>query len=77
MRRGALRAAILDVFEPEPLPAESPLWDLPGVYVSAHSSIATDRYMDDVFDLVFDNVQRYLDGKPLRNVVDTEVLGFA
>jgi phosphoglycerate dehydrogenase-like enzyme len=76
MRRGALGAAVLDVFDPEPLPAESPLWDLPGVYISAHSSVATDRYMDDVFDLVFDNVKRYLDGQPLRNVVDAEALGF-
>jgi phosphoglycerate dehydrogenase-like enzyme len=76
MRRQAIAAAVLDVFEQEPLPAESPLWDLPGVYVSAHSSVSVDRYMDDVFDLVFDNITRYIEGEPLRNLVDMEALGF-
>jgi phosphoglycerate dehydrogenase-like enzyme len=76
MGRGALAAAVLDVFDPEPLTPESPLWDLPGVYVSAHSSVSLDRYLDDVFDLVLDNVERYVAGRPLRNPVDTEALGF-
>ena len=76
LRAGSLGAAVLDVFDPEPLPPGHPLWDLPGVYVSAHSSVATDRYMDDVFDLVFDNIERYLAGRPLRNRVDLEALGF-
>jgi phosphoglycerate dehydrogenase-like enzyme len=76
MRSGRIAAAVLDVFDQEPLPAESPLWDLPGVYVSAHSSVSVDRYMDDVFELVFDNLERHLGGRPLRNVVDMEALGF-
>ena len=76
MRQRSIAAAVLDVFDPEPLAPESPLWDLPGVYISAHSSVSVDRYMDDVFDLVFDNVQRRLAGEPLRNVVDMEALGF-
>ncbi|MGH0036354.1 MAG: D-2-hydroxyacid dehydrogenase [Myxococcota bacterium] len=76
MAGGRLAAAVLDVFDPEPLDPASPLWDLPGVYVSAHSSVSVDRYADDVFDLVFDNLERYLDGRPLRNEVDTEALGF-
>lgn len=77
LREGRLGAAVLDVFEQEPLPPESPLWDLPNVYVSAHSSVSIDRYMDDVFDLFYDNVTRMLAGEPLRNVVDMERLGFA
>lgn len=76
MRQKSIAAAVLDVFDPEPLAPESPLWDLPGVYISAHSSVSIDRYMDDVFDLVFDNIQRQLAGQPLRNVVDMETLGF-
>ncbi len=72
MKRGHLKAAILDVFDQEPLPDESPFWDLPGVYLSAHSSVSVDRYMDDVFDLVLDNVQRYRTGRPLRNVIELE-----
>jgi phosphoglycerate dehydrogenase-like enzyme len=73
---GHVAAAALDVFEQEPLPPESPLWDLPNVYVSAHSSVSVDRYLDDVFDLFVDNAGRYLRGDALRNRVDMAVLGF-
>jgi phosphoglycerate dehydrogenase-like enzyme len=73
---GHVAAAALDVFEQEPLPPESPLWDLPNVYVSAHSSVSIDRYLDDVFDLFVENAARYLRGEPLRNLVDTATLGF-
>ena len=76
MREDPLAAAVLDVFDPEPLDPESPLWDLPGVYVSAHSSVSVDRYMDDVFDLFVENLGRYLAGETLRNVVDMKALGF-
>jgi phosphoglycerate dehydrogenase-like enzyme len=76
MRDDPLAAAVLDVFDPEPLDPSSPLWDLPNVYVSAHSSVSLDRYMDDVFDLFYDNLQRYLAGSDLRNVVDMRALGF-
>jgi len=73
---GRLGAAALDVFDPEPLPPESPLWELPNVYVSAHSSVSVDRYLDDVFDLFAENVARFVRGEPLRNRVDMEALGF-
>jgi phosphoglycerate dehydrogenase-like enzyme len=73
---GQLGAAALDVFEQEPLPASSPLWSLPTCYISAHSSVSTDRYMDDVLDLFADNLARYVAGQPLRNQVDMKALGF-
>ncbi len=76
MQEEPLAAAVLDVFDPEPLEASSPLWEIPNVYISAHSSVAIDRYMDDVFELFFDNLQRFLAGEPLRNVVDMKSLGF-
>jgi phosphoglycerate dehydrogenase-like enzyme len=76
MREEPLAAAVLDVFDPEPLDPASPLWDLPNVYVSAHSSVSVDRYMDDVFDLFVENLERYRAGRALRNVVDMEALGF-
>jgi hypothetical protein len=34
--------------------------------------VSVDRYMDDVFELVFDNLQRYREGRPLRNVIELE-----
>ncbi len=77
MESGQLAAAALDVFEEEPLPASSPLWDIENLYVSAHSSVSVDRYMDDVFELFEANVKRYVEGVPLRNLVDMETLGFA
>jgi phosphoglycerate dehydrogenase-like enzyme len=76
MRDEPLAAAVLDVFESEPLDPSSPLWDIPNVYISAHSSVSLDRYMDDVFDLFFDNLQRFIAGDDLRNVVDMKSLGF-
>ncbi len=76
LESGQVAAAALDVFEHEPLPSQSPLWDLPNVYVSAHSSVSVDRYVDDIFDLFADNLARYVAGEPLRNRVDMAVLGF-
>ncbi len=76
MLEDPLAAAVLDVFDPEPLDPASPLWDIPNVYVSAHSSVSVDRYMDDVFDLFFDNLERFLRGDELRNVIDMKNLGF-
>jgi phosphoglycerate dehydrogenase-like enzyme len=73
---GHLSAAALDVFEQEPLPADSPIWDIPNLWVSAHSSVSVDRYIDDVFDLFEDNLRRYVSGEPLRNTVDMASLGF-
>jgi phosphoglycerate dehydrogenase-like enzyme len=77
LQSGHISAAILDVFEVEPLPQHSPLWDLPGVYVSAHSSVSVDRYMQDVFELFADNLGRYARGEALRNTVDMAALGFS
>jgi phosphoglycerate dehydrogenase-like enzyme len=76
LRSGRLGAAALDVFEQEPLPPESPLWELPNLYVSAHSSVSVDRYLDDVFDLFAANLARFVAGQPLENRVDMVALGF-
>ncbi len=70
LRDGRLRAAILDVTRDEPLPAESPLWDLDNCFISAHSAPAPDRYVSELYGLFADNLQRWRTGGPLRNVVD-------
>jgi len=70
LRSGHLAAAALDVFETEPLPAESPLWSLANCYVSAHSSVSLDRYVEDVLAIFADNLRRYVAGEPLRNIVE-------
>ncbi len=65
---GKLRHAILDVFEQEPLPADSALWRLPNVTVTAHDSARS--FPADIAALFADNYRRYRRAKPLRHVID-------
>jgi glyoxylate/hydroxypyruvate reductase len=74
LRSGKLGGAALDVFEHEPLPPDSPLWDMPNVVISPHSGSTSDRENGRITELFIDNLRRYLDGKPLRNVLNTETL---
>ena len=76
LESGHVSAAALDVFEQEPLPADSPLWSAPNLYISAHSSVSVDRYIDDVFDRFAANLARYARGEELRHQVDMQALGF-
>ena len=70
---GVLSGAILDVFDPEPLPSSSPLWSTPNLIVMPHcSSDDLDSYMPKTLDLVFENVTRLAAGKPLKNTVDQQ-----
>jgi glyoxylate/hydroxypyruvate reductase len=63
--------AMLDVFDPEPLPASSPLWDTPNLIITPHcSSDDAEMYTPKTLDLVFRNVELLMAGKPLVNVVD-------
>jgi phosphoglycerate dehydrogenase-like enzyme len=70
LRAGHLGGACLDVFATEPLPAGSPLWDMPNVIVSPHSAATVAAENGLLTDLFIDNVQRWLAGKPLRNTYD-------
>ncbi|QKY17356.1 D-2-hydroxyacid dehydrogenase [Halorubrum sp. CBA1229] len=65
----AIAGAGLDVFETEPLPESSPLWDFEDVIISPHKGSATNRYHLDIADLVTENVERYLADDSLRNRV--------
>ncbi len=70
LKKGKLSGAILDVFDPEPLPKDSPLWSTPNLILTPHvASDDDEHYMPRTLDLFFDNVQRYLAGMPLRNRV--------
>jgi phosphoglycerate dehydrogenase-like enzyme len=72
LRAGAIAGAALDVFEVEPLPANSPLWALPNVLVSPHMSGDYVGFEADMMLLFADNLRRWLAGRPLRNVVDLD-----
>jgi phosphoglycerate dehydrogenase-like enzyme len=71
LRNGRLRGAVLDVFQEEPLRADSPLWSLRSALVVPHvSPVSPGRFWPRSLDLFLDNWHRYVTGQPLRNLVD-------
>jgi phosphoglycerate dehydrogenase-like enzyme len=71
LRSGHLAGAMIDVTLPEPLPAESTLWDAPNLLITPHVlSDDIDAYIPRTLDIFFENVRRHIAGKPLTNVVD-------
>ncbi len=70
LHSGQLGGAVLDVFDREPLDPASPLWELPNVLVSPHSSGFRSTHWEDTTAMFADNLRRYLRGEPLINVVD-------
>jgi phosphoglycerate dehydrogenase-like enzyme len=70
LRAGRLAGAALDVFETEPLTADSPLWDTPGLVVSPHMSGDVHGWREELVTLFTDNFARYTHGQLLHNVVD-------
>lgn len=70
LQSGKVAGAALDVFETEPLPEESPLWAMKNVIITPHASGATSHYDTRAFAIFLDNLQRYVAGKALKNIVD-------
>ena len=70
-----IAAAGLDVTEIEPLPADSPLWDLDNVIISPHSAGGSQHRPRRITEFFLDNLERYLKGEALKNVVNKQ-LGF-
>ena len=75
LRAGKIAGAGLDVTEIEPLPEESPLWDFDNVIISPHSAGGSQHRMRRVTEFFLDNLERYLKGEELKNVVNKQ-LGF-
>jgi phosphoglycerate dehydrogenase-like enzyme len=75
LKSGRLAGAALDVFEEEPLPEDSPLWELENVVVSPHSTDMVGAQINEhQVDLFCENLRRYLNGKPLINELDKKLL---
>lgn len=73
LTEGRLSGAILDVFNTEPLPADSPLWDTPNLVITPHvSSDDVVNYMRLTLDLTITNLRHELAGEPFENVVDVK-----
>lgn len=70
MQAGRIWAAALDVTADEPLPASSPLWAMPNVFITPHTAGETRAYEDNVLDILMENLDRlWRDEKTLRNQV--------
>lgn len=70
LRQGTIAAAALDVFDPEPLPAESPLWGMENVIMTPHISGSIEGYGRRSAELFVENLGRFVSGEKLMNVVD-------
>lgn len=70
LRQDKLAAAVLDVFEKEPVPPEHPFWETPNLYMTYHTSAIS--YPEEMIELFAENYRLFLDGKPLNHVVDFE-----
>ncbi len=72
LKEGRITGAGLDVFEREPLPLESELWEMPNVIISSHSSGTTGMANARLTKLFCENLERYIAGQSLLNVVHKE-----
>jgi phosphoglycerate dehydrogenase-like enzyme len=70
LAEGRILGAGLDAFAREPLPADSPLWDLPNVLITPHTSGFRPDHWDVMTNLFAENLRRYDSDQPLLNVID-------
>ena len=74
LESGRIGGAILDVFDPEPLAADSPLWTTPNLIITPHNSTDNiEQYIPRTMDMFFANLARFIAGKPLENQVDRKL----
>lgn len=73
LQDGYFAGAGLDVFEEEPLPEDSPLWEMPNVIVTPHVGGVSPREPERFTELVLENLRRYTEGRPLKNRVDPDL----
>jgi phosphoglycerate dehydrogenase-like enzyme len=72
LQEGWIAGAGLDVFETEPLPEDSPLWEMENVIITCHYAGATPFYFDRVMEIFLENMRRYQSGEPLINQVNKQ-----
>ncbi|PDW01633.1 D-2-hydroxyacid dehydrogenase [Candidatus Viridilinea mediisalina] len=70
LRHGKLAGAALDTFDQEPLPPEHPFWIMPNVTITPHATAFSPRMHQRQVTLFLDNLVRFMQGQPLRNIVD-------
>ncbi len=75
LRTHRIAGAALDVFEKEPLPAESPLWSAQNLLITPHTAGLTEKLWERHYELFSENLRRYLRGEPMLHVVDKQLGG--
>ncbi|MER9774905.1 NAD(P)-dependent oxidoreductase [Mesorhizobium sp. M0220] len=70
LKDGRIGTALLDVFAVEPLPKDHPFWSMPQVFVSPHMSADLHGWRGHVVAKFIANLERWVTGKPLENVID-------
>jgi phosphoglycerate dehydrogenase-like enzyme len=70
LRSGKIAGAGLDVFTEEPLPPDSPFWILENVLITPHTAAVTERLWERHYQLICENLKRFLEGRPLLNLID-------
>lgn len=70
LKAGLFRGVALDVFEQEPLPQDSELWDFENVMITPHNVLYSDLYDERVFDMVYGNLKAYINGETPINQAD-------
>ncbi len=72
LRSKNIAAAALDVFEKEPLPQDSPLWDMENVLITPHTAGLTDKLWERQYAFFSENLKRFMNGQPLLALVDKQ-----
>ncbi len=70
LKNKEIAGAVLDVFSREPLPGDSELWDMENLIITPHISWLTEKTSERVINAVTANIERYLEGKEIKNLID-------
>jgi phosphoglycerate dehydrogenase-like enzyme len=70
LQQRRIAGAALDVFNEEPLPADSPFWALDNLLITPHTAAVTERLWERHYKLIVENLRRFIAGRPLLNEVD-------
>ena len=76
LRAGRPAGAVMDVTHPEPLPPQSPLWEMPNVIITPHVGGQSRSRIDDMTNMFCENLRRWEKGEPLINFLADKGLGF-
>lgn len=76
LREGWIAGALLDAHQQEPLPPDSPLWDVENLFITPHASYKSPHFMERSTREFADNLERFLDGEQLRNTLREPALGY-